>query len=138
MAWKASTTVIPGANDQTSLRHICELYGVCVTMPPTEPSSLDSAAVRGRVGAGTVGLPGLHMVMELLDCEGDVHDVIHDDTWWVKVRDRGMDTGAKIKKGLLMHDGHDVWMCVQCAPPLAILTMLLLQSPCLRKLLVVV
>jgi hypothetical protein len=118
MAWKASTASIGGSNDAAGLRHICELYGVAVTMPLTEDSgatvgSSSSSSGGGGGGGGGGGqgaLPGLHMVMELLDAKGDIHDVIHDDARWVKVRDRGVDTGARLKKGLLMHDGHDVWM----------------------------
>lgn len=52
------------------------------------------------------------MVMELLDCSGDIHDIIHGSDQWVQVRNNGLDTGAKLRKGLIMRDGNDVYMYV--------------------------
>jgi hypothetical protein len=91
MAWQASAQQQEGV-----LSHICKMYGVAVS------------GVADAVAGGP--RPKVHMVMELLDCSGDIHDVIHDSRQWVQVRHNGLDTGAKLRKGLVMHDGNDVYM----------------------------
>eukprot|EP00037_Helgoeca_nana_P022712 m.233422 g.233422 ORF g.233422 m.233422 type:complete len:647 (+) comp26090_c1_seq1:67-2007(+) len=91
MAWQASAQQREGV-----LSHICKMYGVAVS------------GVSDAVAGGP--RPKVHMVMELLDCSGDIHDVIHDSRQWVQVRHNGLDTGAKLRKGLVMHDGNDVYM----------------------------
>ena len=50
----------------------------------------------------------LHIVMEKLNCSGDLHDEIHSESHWVCLRDEGVDTGASVRNHYITVDGHDV------------------------------
>eukprot|EP00039_Didymoeca_costata_P006877 m.94197 g.94197 ORF g.94197 m.94197 type:complete len:488 (+) comp13433_c0_seq1:409-1872(+) len=52
--------------------------------------------------------PEFHLIMERLECNGDVHDIISSDSNWVLLRRKGVDTGARFGQ-LQMELGPDLW-----------------------------
>lgn len=54
----------------------------------------------------------LRIVMERVNCDGDVHDEIHSEEYWVCLREAGKDTGVSVRNHFVTVDGHDVWAYV--------------------------
>jgi serine/threonine protein kinase len=88
MAWMAAESARSGRSS-----HIVDTYGI---------------AVSWESGPG-VGDPQLHLVMERLSCEGDIHDEIDRTENWVLLRSNGVDTGASFRNQLVMRTRLDVW-----------------------------
>eukprot|EP00041_Stephanoeca_diplocostata_P037507 m.1422511 g.1422511 ORF g.1422511 m.1422511 type:complete len:676 (+) comp25050_c2_seq6:303-2330(+) len=89
------------------ISHIVQLFGVAISVGnfniPPQGTPVPPLAT------ALMDAPALHIVMERLVCDGDVHEVIHCDDSWECVRSRGRDTGKRMVKQLLMKDGHDVF-----------------------------
>ena len=77
----------------------------------------------------------LHLVLENVECDGDLHDTVHDSDNWECLRSGGEDTGAKLKshyattdadddawafvmpRSLKLTVAEDLARCVECLPP---------------------
>ena len=51
----------------------------------------------------------LRIVMERVNCDGDMHDEIHAEDHWACLRDNGVDTGVSVRSSYWTTDGNDVW-----------------------------
>ena len=51
----------------------------------------------------------LRIVMERVNCDGDMHDEIHAEDHWACLRDNGVDTGVSVRSSYWTPDGTDVW-----------------------------
>lgn len=49
----------------------------------------------------------LHLVLENVECDGDLHDTVHDSDNWECLRSCGEDTGAKLKSHYATTDADD-------------------------------
>ena len=49
----------------------------------------------------------LHLILERVECDGDLHDTIHDSDNWECLRSGGEDTGAKLKSRFATTDADD-------------------------------
>ena len=54
----------------------------------------------------------LRIVMERVNCDGDVHDEIHSENHWICLREQGKDTGVSVRNHFITVDGTDVWAYV--------------------------
>eukprot|EP00041_Stephanoeca_diplocostata_P037505 m.1422490 g.1422490 ORF g.1422490 m.1422490 type:complete len:117 (+) comp25050_c2_seq4:1710-2060(+) len=72
------------------ISHIVQLFGVAISVGnfniPPQGTPVPPLAT------ALMDAPALHIVMERLVCDGDVHEVIHCDDSWECVRSRGRDT----------------------------------------------
>lgn len=88
MAWLASANARSGRSS-----YIVSTHGISVSWPNGEG----------------IGSPELHLIMERLSCDGDLHDEIDRTENWILLRCNGVDTGAPFRNQLVMHTGLDVW-----------------------------
>lgn len=88
MAWLASANARSGKSS-----FIVNTLGISVSWPNGEG----------------VASPQLHLIMERLSCDGDLHDEIDRSDNWLLLRTNGVDTGAPFRNQLVMHTGLDVW-----------------------------
>lgn len=77
--------------------------------PRVLPSQKDSRLCEtiGVAHDSTKTRVNLHLILEHVECDGDLHDTLHGSDNWECVRSCGEDTGAKLKSRFVSTDEED-------------------------------